>query len=222
MKSNFFLRLIIVSLYLFGAAPLQAQPITEPQARAWVQEKGESLLNAFSETDLTARYAKLDDMFVNYIDLDYISKFVLGKYWRQLDEEGQQNYQQLFRRYALSVYKSFPLEFDTSQIDFSINKVRIEREFANVTAAIRFSMGNNPNEKQSILVSFRLNNRDGNLRIVDLKLGESSLILSYRSRFYEMIANDDEDLGWFIEDLQMITESTEKQNQLKLEQQEYL
>ncbi len=160
-------------------------------------------------------------MFVNYIDLDYISKFVLGKYWRQLDEEGQQNYQQLFRRYALSVYKSFPLEFDTSQIDFSINKVRIEREFANVTAAIRFSMGNNPNEKQSILVSFRLNNRDGNLRIVDLKLGESSLILSYRSRFYEMIANDDEDLGWFIEDLQMITESTEKQNQLKLEQQEY-
>ena len=37
-----------------------------------------------------------------------------------------------------------------------------------------------------------------------------------------MIANDDEDLGWFIEDLQMITESTEKQNQLKLEQQEYL
>ena len=91
-----------------------------------------------------------------------------------------------------------------------------------MTAAIRFSMGNNPNEKQSILVSFRLNNRDGNLRIVDLKLGESSLILSYRSRFYEMIANDDEDLGWFIEDLQMITESTEKQNQLKLEQQEYL
>ena len=55
MKSNFFLRLIIVSLSLFGAAPLQAQPITEPQARAWVQEKGESLLNAFSETDLTAR-----------------------------------------------------------------------------------------------------------------------------------------------------------------------
>ncbi len=222
MKSNFFLRLIIFSLFLLCATPLNAQPISEIQARTWAQEKGERLLNAFSEPDLNKRYAELDEMFLNFIDLDYISKFVLGKYWRQLDESGQENYRQLFRRYALSIYKSFPLEFDTSKIDFTINKVRVEREFATVTAAIRLAMGNNSDEKQNIMVEFRLNNRDGNLRIIDLKLGESSLILSYRSRFYEMIARNDEDLDWFIEDLQMITESTEKQNQMKLEQQEYL
>ena len=62
----------------------------------------------------------------------------------------------------------------------------------------------------------------GKLRIIDLKIGESSLILSYRGRFYEMIAQDDEDLGWFMEDLQMITESTEKQNQLKVDEQQQM
>lgn len=222
MKSNPFLRLIIFSLFLLAAVPLQAKPISESQARNWAQEKGQRLLNAFSETDLNQRYAELDDMFLNDIDLDYISKFVLGKYWRQLDAEGQQNYQKLFKRYALGVYKSFPLEFDTSKIDFSINRVRLERENAIVIANIFFQLGSKPEDKQNILVEFRLNNKDGRLRIIDLKIGESSLILSYRSRFYEMIANNDEDLGWFIEDLQTITESTERQNKLKAQEQEFM
>lgn len=222
MKSNPFLRLIIFSLFLLAAVPLQAKPITESQAKNWAQEKGQRLLNAFSETDLNKRYTELDEMFLNDIDLDYISKFVLGKYWRQLDAEGQQNYQKLFKRYALGVYKSFPLEFDTSKIDFSINRVRLERENAIVIANIFFQLGSKPDDKQNILVEFRLNNKDGRLRIIDLKIGESSLILSYRSRFYEMIANNDEDLGWFIEDLQTITESTERQNRLKVQEQEFM
>lgn len=222
MKSNCFLRLIIFSLFLLNAIPASALPITESQARTWAQEKGERLLNAFAETDLRKRYAELDDMFVNYIDLDYIAKFVLGKYWRQLDGDAQENYRRLFRRYALGVYKSFPLEFDTSKIDFSVDNVSVERDYANVTAAIYLAADKSEKEKMSILAEFRLNNTDGNLRIIDLKLGESSLILSYRSRFYEMISRNDEDLEWFMEDLQMMTESTEKQNQLKLENSESL
>lgn len=222
MKSNSFLQLIIFALCLLTAAPLRAEPINEVEAKTWAQEKGRHLLNVFSETDLNKRYAELDEMFLNDIDLDYISKFVLGKYWRQLDEKGKADYQKLFKRYALSVYKSFPLEFDTSKIDYSINRVRIERDNAVVIANIFFQLGNKPEGKQNILVEFRMNKKDSRIRIIDLKIGESSLILSYRSRFYEMIANNDEDLGWFMEDLQTITESTERQNQLKVQEQEFM
>lgn len=220
MKSNSFLRLIIFSLCLLVTTTAQALPIGESQAQTWAQEKGERLLKAFSETDLTKRYKELDYMFLNFIDLNYVSKFVLGKYWRQLDNDGQQKYQDLFKRYALSVYKSFPLEFDMSKITFSINNVRVEKDYANVNASIFFPLDDTPEGQQSILVSFRLNNTDGNLRIVDLKLGESSLLLSYRGRFYEMIAQNDEDLEWFLEDLALITESTEKQNQQKQQNQD--
>lgn len=222
MKSNSFLQLITFALCLLTAAPSRAEPINEVEAKTWAQEKGRHLLNVFSETDLNKRYAELDEMFLNDIDLDYISKFVLGKYWRQLDEKGKADYQKLFKRYALSVYKSFPLEFDTSKIDYSINRVRIERDNAVVIANIFFQLGNKPEDKQNILVEFRMNKKDSRIRIIDLKIGESSLILSYRSRFYEMIANNDEDLGWFMEDLQTITESTERQNQLKVQEQEFM
>ena len=120
MKSNSFLRLIIFSLCLFSALPARAEAITETEAKVWTQDKGQRLLNAFAETDLKKRYAELDTMFLNFVDLDYISKFVLGKYWRRLNEKEKTDYQQLFKRYALSVYKSFPLEFDTSQIEYTI------------------------------------------------------------------------------------------------------
>lgn len=222
MKSNSFLRLIIFSLCLFSALPARAEAITETEARVWTQDKGQRLLNAFAETDLKKRYAELDTMFLNFVDLDYISKFVLGKYWRRLNEKEKTDYQQLFKRYALSVYKSFPLEFDTSQIEYTITGVRPGKNYADVTANIFFQLGSKPEDKQNILVEFRLNKTGGKLRIIDLKIGESSLILSYRGRFYEMIAQDDEDLGWFMEDLQTITESTEKQNQLKVDEQQQM
>ena len=72
MKSNSFLRLIIFSLCLFSALPARAEAITETEARVWTQDKGQRLLNAFAETDLKKRYAELDNMFLNFVDLDYI------------------------------------------------------------------------------------------------------------------------------------------------------
>lgn len=225
MKSKIFLRLITLSLCSILSLSAYAATISSNEAKVWVEDKGKELLDTFGQTDLEKRYRALDKMFLEDIDLDYISKFVVGKYWRQMSAEQQQRYQQIFQRYALSVYKSFPLDFDTSKITFDILSVRIEPNYANVRANIHLkqpSETSQTQELQNIIVEFRLNKTNGKLRIVDLKLGESSLILSYRSRFYEMIAQSDNDMEWFLEDLETITQSTETQNRQKLENQQYL
>ena len=62
-----------------------------------------------------------------------------------------------------------------------------------------------PTEKeqaQIIMVSFRIRENNGNWQIIDLKFAESSLLLSYRNRFYEMINNVDGEIDWFLEDLE--------------------
>ena len=46
---------------------------------------------------------------------------------------------------------------------------------------------------------------------------QSSLILAYRNRFYEMIAADDGDMEWFLEDLEDLAVSAEENNRLRLE-----
>lgn len=46
--------------------------------------------------------------------------------------------------------------------------------------------------------------------ITDIKVAESSLILSYRGRFYQMIADADEEMEWFLEDFELLADSGKK------------
>lgn len=80
MKSNCFLRLIIFFVLLTLALPAAAEPLSEAEARAFGETKGRELLNTFAEKDPAVKYKKLDELFLNYVDLDYISRFVVGKY----------------------------------------------------------------------------------------------------------------------------------------------
>lgn len=217
MKRNHFLQLIICSLAILFCFSAQAQTISRTEAESWVSDKGQQLLDTFNEPNLAHKYQKLDQLFANHIDLDYIGKFVIGKYWRKMTIEQQQKYQDLFKRYSLAVYKTFPLSFE-NKIGFEINNVMVGQDYADVSAGIDVGQKNASGQPQKFLVVFRIIRSGKDLKIIDLKLAESSLILSYRSRFYQMVANADEDISWFLEDLETTVVSTEKTNALRLEQ----
>ena len=222
MKSNFFLQVIIFLFCINFSISVQAQEISSVEAQNWVEEKGHQLLLAFGEHDITKKYSALDSMLLSYIDLEYVSRFVVGKYWRQMSEKQQIEYTNLFKRYALSIYKSFPLDFDGKAIDFKVVNVIPEKQKATVRTKININAENMEQLPVSdIVVDFRLDKKDGNIKIIDLKLGESSLILSYRSRFYEMIRNCEDDLVWFLEDLNDVTLAAERSNNEALRLAEY-
>lgn len=221
MKSNNFLRLIIVSFILLSSNVVQAASISVEEAKTWANEKGQNLLQAFSEKDQEVKYQKLDNLFLNDVDLEHISKFVIGKYWRQMSDTQKKRYQDIFKRYSLAVYKSFPLNFNMEQIKYTINSAHVNPKDTNVVANISLQMGPKVEEKQNILVDFRLHQVSGKIKLIDIKLAESSLILSYRNRFYEMIAGNDEDIEWFLEDLETITTSTEQTNEENLFRPQY-
>lgn len=216
MKRNLFLQLIIFCFVLFLGAKICGASVSKVDAKAWVNDKGRELLDTFNEPNLAEKYRRLDKLFVEYVDLDYISKFVVGKYWRQMSPEQQKRYQEIFKRYALGVYKGFPLSFE-QKINFEVNSVQSEKDYTDVTTSIVLEEKKDNQQPQTFLVVFRLVEVEGGYKIIDLKFAESSLILSYRSRFYELFANDDGDIEWFLEDLENMAVSAEKANALRLE-----
>lgn len=219
MKSKKFLQLIIVCFALLGFTAVQAAGPSAAAAKQWAENKGNLLIETFQVKDLGKKYELLDELFLEHVDLPYISKFVIGKHWREMTPEQQQRYQDLFKRYALGVYKGFPLTFD-KPITFSINNAQPGKDYTDVWALIDLG-GNWQKEGQSqvINVMFRLTGQGKNLKLIDIKLAESSLILSYRNRFYQMVADVDGDIEWFLEDLENSVVSTEKTNQMKLQNQ---
>ena len=102
MKSNIFLRFITSCMFLLVFTNCRAADLSPQEALNFAETKGKELLMTFQEPDLVARYAKLDDMVKQYVDIDYVSKFVIGKYWRQMSAKQKQDYQDLFLRYGLA------------------------------------------------------------------------------------------------------------------------
>lgn len=207
MKSKYILQLIFFCSFLFAAFPVLSDEFTEEEAIEFAEKQGQRLIKTFSEPDVVKKYQQLDDLFLNYVDLDYISRFVVGKYWRQMTDAQKNHYQDLFRRYATNVYKGFPLNFQ-NEIFYTINGSYQENDNVVVMANIEYF----PRDAQpmNFLVEFRLRKKEGVIKIIDIKVAESSLILSYRNRFYQMIKDADEEMEWFLEDFELSTEAAEK------------
>ena len=206
MKSNIFLRVIIGCLVLLTAITSRAASLSNKEALDFAATKGKELLMSFQQPDLEKRYKELDDMFITYIDIDYVSKFVVGKYWRQMTAEQQQKYKDIFVRYGLSYYKTLPLDY-AKNLTYEIKGAETEGAFVNVATNVRIQLGQ---ETQDITLIFRLHKNNDVIKAVDVKVAESSLLLAYRSKFYEMISQNDGEIMWFLEDLEDLAASMEQ------------
>ena len=137
-----------------------------------------------------------------------------------MDAEQQTQYQSLFKRYALALYKGFPLTFKDN-INFAVTDVIVKGNQADVITEIKVEGQEETSPFSRISITFRLDKKNSQIKIIDLKLAESSLILSYRNQFYKMMSEVDDDIIWFLEDLETTTLSTEEHNRIKLEQAGY-
>lgn len=205
MKSNIFLRVIIGLSVLLYSIRCFAVPVVTQDALNFANSTGKALLMSFQEKDLSKRYKQLDEIILKYVDIDYIGKFVIGKYWRIMTQEQQQKYMDIFKRYGLSYYKTLPLDF-ASTLTYKVVNTEIDGKFTNIFTVVNFDLNA---QTQAISLVFRVHEKDGIIKAVDVKVAESSMLLAYRSKFYQMIAQNDEEIDWFLEDLEDTTKAWE-------------
>ncbi len=217
MKLKSFLAfLTTICMACFLSFATVAAPVSATKAKDFINQTGYRLIEALGNQNLQEKYAVLDDMFQKNVDMPYLARFVMGKYFKQMTEEQKQTYLALFPRYVIGVYKSYPLNFGTEGLSFEILSTLQNGNFTDVLCRINLPESLKTEQVQSIDVSFKLEEVENQPRIVDLKIGESSLLVSYRKRFYEMIMKADEDMSWFLEDFAALTESAERNAEEKL------
>jgi phospholipid transport system substrate-binding protein len=206
MKSNIFFKVIIFCCVFLNHANCYARSPTKDEAISFANSKGKELLMSFQEPNIKLRYEKLDNLFLQHLDVDYISKFVVGKYWKIMDHQQREKYQELFKRYGLSYYKTLPLDF-ANNLTYEIINAEVEKDYTNVASVIHVNL--NAENPQNVALVFKLRKANNVIKVVDVKVAESSMLLAYRSKFYEMIAKNEEEIDWFLEDLEDITRSYE-------------
>lgn len=75
-------------------------------AKRFIDRTGNDALAIISNTALNDRVKtdKLSQLFEKSVDIKWIGKFVMGHYWRQLNDEQKKQYTDVFRRYLVSLY----------------------------------------------------------------------------------------------------------------------
>ena len=79
--------LAFLFIFFFGVVSSLRAEKTEADVRNFLNEKGQKLIITLGSSDLEEKYDILDEMFENNVDVDYIARFVMGQYYRNMTDE---------------------------------------------------------------------------------------------------------------------------------------
>ena len=216
MKLKYCLLIVFFLLMIIGfAMPVNAETFSETEAKKWTDDKGKEILEILTSANREEKFLQLDELLYNDVDLDYAAKFVVGKYWKNMTPEQKEEYIPLFKRYTAALYKGYPLEINKGSVTYNIDKVIAENNNRFVYCTIFIKNLNKTAENvadKGVNVIFRLVKNNGKIKVRDLQIAESSFLHAYRERFYKIIhEEDDDDIGWFMEDLKQLTVDLEEE-----------
>lgn len=184
----------------------------ETKARDFLNMTGEKFIETLGQTDIAKKYEILDDMFETKFDTFAMGRFALGKGYRLLNEEQKQAYHDLFKRYIKSLYKSYPLDFDTSEIKFRIIQITQNEKYVLGVVSVDLPERFQSETLKAVRVEFKLKPKeDGSYLIADVSIADVSLLVSLRSRFNQMLKEAEDEPEWFLQDFEDLTVSNERQ-----------
>ena len=122
-----------------------------------------------------SKQSKIESLFVDKVDINFVAKFVLGKHWRTANSQQQKDYISAYRPFILKNYASKLAKY--SGQTYSLKNARADGDASVVTMAIHDTNG------QDVMVDYRLKGDTGSFKIIDITVEGVSLLTTQRSEF---------------------------------------
>lgn len=136
-----------------------------------------------SHTSSEAKEQQLRSVFSEVMDIDWIGKFVLGKYWNTLSDTQKISYLQSYRKFLLSSY--VPLFKDYNGQKFVIKNIKEagKDQFIVVTEI------QSTQSAAAYKVEYRLKANSGAFKVRDIIAEGISMLATQRADFSSIITN---------------------------------
>jgi phospholipid transport system substrate-binding protein len=158
-------------------------------AQKFVKEVGEVTIETAKSDELSVeeKEQKLIQLFENSVDTGWIAKFVMGQYWRDMEEETQEKYKKLYHKYLLQSYVPEFKEYTDEKLKFLGSEKEFEKEYIVKTEIV------SP-KGQVYRVDYKIREDDqGNYKIFDIVAEGISLITTHRSEFGSIVSRKGSD-----------------------------
>lgn len=175
-------RFLLPLLLVMGLA-LPAQAANPATAKKFLDQVATQVLDIVQGEGLSKaeKQAKIESIFADKVDINFVARFVLGKHWRTATPQQQQDYISSYRPFILKNYAGKLTKY--SGQTYTLKNARNDGDASVVTMEIKDTDG------QNILVDYRLKDAGGALRIVDISVEGVSLLTTQRAEFNGIVEN---------------------------------
>ena len=184
MKNQLFSSLLMaIAAMLLLLAPIQSATANEDGARAFASNLADKALAILKNGDLSAsgKQNKLEALFSDSVDLEWVGKFVLGKHWRAASQKQQKDYMDSYKTFVI---RNFTGQLtDYSNQDYEIKQSRPDGEKGEYLLTFEIRSPNEP----PVYMDYRVREKAGNYQIFDIIIEGVSLIATQRSEFNAVV-----------------------------------
>lgn len=156
----------------------------EPDATEFLRTFANDAVTVLGDDSLdrTSRAHAFRQLLRRGFDLPAVSRFVLGRYWRQADSAQRDEFTRLFEDYMVATYSS-------RFADQRGNTLTVTSQNADSPDKAIVHSNIERQNGPAISLDWRLVRRDGAWRVVDIMVEGVSLALAQRSEFASVIRN---------------------------------
>jgi len=196
------LLIILVLSALFFTKNAYAEQHSE--IKNFVQTMSDKAIDIASDESKTIerRRSELIDLFNERVDLDWVTKFIMGKHWRTASKEQRKKFVELYREYLIKKYA--PKFNGYSGKDFKILSIENNYEDEYI---VKCKYVSDVGEKINVDFLVMKNSKNGELYVNDFIAEGVSFIVMQRSEINSTISN--KGLDNFLTDLKARLDKTE-------------
>ncbi len=174
---------IIMAVVLAYLTWTPASAADTEQAELFITDLGDLTIEILEQPDLTVEEAtaKFREVFSSNFDIPTIGRFVLGRYWRTATPAQRDEFLDLFRELIVETYARRFTEYSGQSFRVLGSRDLSERDAMVSTAIV------SPDGATIATIDWRVRQRDGRQRIIDVVVEQISMGVTQRSDFDAVI-----------------------------------
>lgn len=190
-------KICILLLAMFGWMQAAVADIDNAKAVAMVEsltkEGIEKIINSTAPIEEKNKIFK--ELFTENLDLDFIGKYVLGRYWRTATPRQQKEFISLYKDFNVKTWSKRFDEFKGKKFIFEGTSAASNPNQVFVNTKVPMADGN------PVSVKWRVYDHDKKLKIIDIIIENVSLAQAARSEYTAFIAKSPKGVDGLLEHL---------------------
>lgn len=174
---------IILAVVLACVSWTPASAADTAAAERFISDLGDRTIEVLEQPDLTIEEAtsKFREVFSSDFDIPTIGRFALGRHWRSATPAQREEFLDLFRELIVETYARRFTEYSGQSFRVLGSRDVSERDAMVTTAIVE------PDGSTIATIDWRVRQRDGRQRIIDVVVEQISMGVTQRSDFDAVI-----------------------------------